>query len=52
MSAQDTARISAFSAAAIVGSDTMKIRVARPEMSCPIIALTRSSRSVGVVSGG
>src|SRR5712691_9409041 len=46
MSAQETARMSAFSALAIVGSDTMKIRVATPEMSCPIIALTRSSTSV------
>src|SRR6266545_7385189 len=46
MSAQDTARMSAFRAAAIVGSDTMKIRVATPEMNCPIIALTRSSTSV------
>src|SRR5256712_13591768 len=46
MSAQETARMSAFSAAAIVGSDTMKIRAATPEMSCPIIALTRSSTSV------
>src|SRR5512134_338349 len=46
MSAQETARMSASSAAATVGSDTMKIRVATPEMNCPVIALTRSSVSV------
>src|SRR4029450_11782066 len=46
MTAQDTARMSAFSATAIVGSATMKIREAMPEMNCPIIALTRSSTSV------
>jgi hypothetical protein len=46
MSAQETARMSVLSAAAIVGSETMKIRVATPEMNCPIIALTSSSASV------
>src|SRR2546427_322101 len=44
--------MSAFSAAAIVGSDTMKIRVATPEMSCPIIALTRSSTSMCLAMRG
>src|SRR5215510_5684267 len=46
MSAHDTARMSAFNAVAIVGSDTMKMRVATPEMNCPTIALTRSSTSM------
>src|SRR5713226_6420399 len=46
MSAHDTARMSAFSEAAMVGIDTMKIRVAMPVKNCPIIALTRSSTSV------
>src|SRR5262252_1448241 len=38
--------MSAFNAVAIVGSDTMKMRVATPEMNCPTIALTRSSTSM------
>src|SRR5882672_7662149 len=40
--------MSAFSAVAMVGSDTTKIRVATPEMNCPMIALARSSLSVRV----
>src|SRR5690242_41677 len=46
MSAHETARMSACSAAAIVGSDTMNTRVATPEMNCPIMALASSSASV------
>src|SRR5919204_1875084 len=46
MRAQATARMSALSAVAMVGIETMKTRVATPERSCPVIALTRSSRSV------
>src|SRR5438874_6512720 len=49
MSAQETARMSASSAAAMVGIETMKIRVATPEKNCPMIALTRSSTSVCLV---
>src|SRR5215813_3257995 len=48
MSAHDTARMSACSALAMVGSETANIRVATPEMNCPMIALARSSLSVRV----
>src|SRR5262245_64763443 len=43
--------MSAFNAAAMVGIETMKIRVAMPEMNCPIMALTSSSASVCLVMG-
>src|SRR5439155_3088540 len=46
MRAQETARMSAFRAAAMVGIETMKIRLATPEKNCPTMALTRSSTSV------
>src|SRR5205814_2035416 len=42
--------MSACSAEATVGSATMKMRVAKPDRNCPMIALISSSRSVrGVV---
>src|SRR5215470_10382260 len=46
MSAQETASMSAWSAPAMVGIETMKMRVATPEKNCPTMALTRSSTSV------
>src|SRR5438093_11809925 len=47
--AYEMARMSAWSALAMVGRDTMNTRVAKPEMNCPIMALTRSSTSVRAV---
>src|SRR5919201_328859 len=49
MTAHEMARMSAPSAAAMVGSDTMNTRVPKPEMNCPIMALTSRSTSVRAV---
>src|SRR5262245_25223252 len=46
ISAHPMARMSAWSATAIVGSATMNVRDAKPVMNCPIIALARRRRSV------
>ena len=45
MSAHEMPMMSAWSVAAIVGSDTMKIREAKPERNCPMIALARRRTS-------
>src|SRR5215471_19378408 len=49
MRAQEMARMSAWSALAMVGSDTMNTRAPTPEMNWPIMALAKSSRSVCAV---
>src|SRR5262245_6097794 len=47
--AQEMAAMSAWRALAIVGTPTTKLRVANPMMNCPTIALTRMSRSAGMI---
>jgi hypothetical protein len=44
MSAHEMPMMSAWSVEAIVGSDTMKIREAKPERNCPMIALGGGGR--------